>query len=166
MRLRPSWSAFATLAVAAVLSFPGVTSAASPAVVAPSAMLGGRPIELARVGTLHCHDFRWPQIECFATATELDADASAALAATAVDYVRIFENGAYNGASMYLSQNYTILALIGWNDRISSFKALNSETGSFHTDWFYGGSEYTFCCNQNVMSLGSYDNTFSSVRRT
>ena len=34
------------------------------------------------------------------------------------------------------------------------------------TDWLFGGSSWPFCCNSQVASLGSYDNTFSSVQRT
>jgi len=58
------------------------------------------------------------------------------------------------------------LITIGWNDRMSSFKARNGETGRFWTDWFNGGSSWPFCCNSQVSGLGAYDNTFSSVQRT
>ena len=64
---------------------------------------------------------------------------------------------------MYMSDDYQVLATIGWNDRISSFIVKNSMTGKFWTDWFYGGSYYYFCCNSQVQYLGGYDNTFSSV---
>ena len=29
--------------------------------------------------------------------------------------------------------------------------------------WFYGGSQWSFCCNSQFASLGGYDNSFSSV---
>jgi peptidase inhibitor family I36 len=85
---------------------------------------------------------------------------------TAVTYVTIYDQAAYAGSFMQVSQDYSVLALIGWNDRISSFKGRNSETGSFYTDWFYGGSAWSFCCNVNQPVLNAYDNTFSSIIRT
>jgi hypothetical protein len=38
--------------------------------------------------------------------------------------------------------------------------------GRFWTDWLYSGTQYPFCCSTQVPSLGSVDNTFSSVQRT
>lgn len=166
MRIRLAATPLVTLAILTALAVPPIAAAASPTAEEPYAVLAGTRIDLARVGTLHCHDFRWPEIECFATARDLETNASAVLAAAAVDYVRIFENTSFGGVSMYVSQDYSVLVLIGWNDRISSFKALNSETGSFYTDWFYGGTRYGFCCDQSVATLGSFDNTFSSMQRT
>jgi len=58
------------------------------------------------------------------------------------------------------------LASIGWNDKVSSFKARNFETGSFYTDWFHGGSADHFCCNETQPILGSWDNVYSSLYRT
>lgn len=49
-----------------------------------------------------------------------------------------------------------MLSLIGWDDRISSFQVKNGQSGVFWTDWLYGGTRYTFCCNQLVASLGSW----------
>jgi hypothetical protein len=71
----------------------------------------------------------------------------------------------FSGASMYLAADYSMLVGIGWNDRISSFKAVSGQSGTFFVDWLYGGSSYSFCCNQNVASLGAFNDTFSSVRR-
>ena len=59
-----------------------------------------------------------------------------------------------------------MLVLLGWNDKVSSFKARNGETGRLWVDWWYSGSSWSFCCNSQVPYLGSYDNTFSSVQRT
>ena len=126
----------------------------------------GKPIELTEVGTLHCHDFDHPRIHCFATQDALDAAAAPSLAAAGTSYLAIYENAYYGGAAMYVADDYTILATIGWNDRISSFRAVNSQAGTFYVDWFYGGSSYSFCCNQNAPYLGSFNDTFSSVRRS
>ncbi len=142
----------------------------------PVADLEGDPIALADAGAFHCHDLDHPAIHCFRSADALESAVAAAaaqqaadpvaLGGTAVAYVRIFEHSSFSGASAYLSQDYGNLGTIGWNDRISSYLVLNSETGAFHTATSYGGTTDYFCCNESVGSLGSLDNTFSSVRRT
>ncbi len=133
-----------------------------------TADLDGAPIALADVGKYHCDDFDAPRIHCFVSALERDARLGGigTLAAGTGPYVVIYDQGSYAGASMVISGNYSALAAIGWNDRISSFKGQNSQSGHFTTDWFGGGTKYSFCCNQQVPSLGGYDNTFSSVTRT
>jgi hypothetical protein len=141
-----------------------IVRAASPGIL--TADLDGTMIDLTTVGTLHCHDFDYPRIHCFKTADALTTAIAPALAAAAIDYVEIFENPTYGGASMYMTEDYSALSLIGWNDRISSFKALNGQAGTFYTDWFYGGSSWSFCCGQNVSSLGGFNDTFSSVRHS
>jgi hypothetical protein len=160
------------LTLVATLLLPPAVSAADPP-VAVSADLDGKAIALVSVSAYHCHDFDYPRIHCFSTPGGLEAAVATSpgtvglLGTTAVNYVLIFENIWYGGAHMYVSQDYGALALLGWNDRISSFKAQNSETGSFHWDWLYGGgTPYTFCCNQNVSSLGTWNDNISSVRRT
>jgi hypothetical protein len=128
-----------------------------------SADLDGRPMKLADVGNWYCDDFSYPVIHCFSDPTRLQLRDAAILSATALVYVTIYDYTGFAGSFMQVSQDYTVLAGIGWNDRISSFKARNGLTGSFYTDWFYGGTGYYFCCYQQITSLGSYDNTFSSV---
>ena len=88
------------------------------------------------------------------------------LSVAAVEYVTIYDQLNFGGPYMNVSQDYTILATVGWNDRVSSFKVRNGETGAFFTDWFYGGTSWSFCCNSQVPTLNAYNNTFSSVRRT
>jgi hypothetical protein len=83
-----------------------------------------------------------------------------------VTYVTIYDLTGYWGAYMHVSEDYTVLATIGWNDRISSYIARNYESGSFYTDWFYSGTQWNFCCNGSVYDLGGFSNTFSSVKRT
>jgi hypothetical protein len=82
------------------------------------------------------------------------------------EYVTVWDQAGFFGGSMSISQDYASLLTIGWNDRISSFKARNSQTGRFTVDWFFGGSSWPFCCNSQLSSLGAYDNTFSAVQRT
>jgi len=154
------------LATIAALLGPQAAAARTGGLSDLRADVRGRAIALAEVGRFHCHDFDYPRIHCFETSAELDAAVAAPLSATALDYVLVFENASYNGASMYISSDYTALAVVGWNDRISSFKARNSLSGRFWTDWFYSGSSWSFCCNSQISSLGSFDDTFSSVQRT
>ena len=164
-RSRP---ALVLVVLATLLMPPTAVSAASPPGQI-TADLNGKAIDLASVGDYHCHDFDFPRIHCFGTAGALEEAVEpvlGTLSVTAANYVLIFEHGSYAGAYMYVSQDYSVLAFIGWNDRISSFKAVNSETGLFWTDWFYGGNPYSFCCNANVPALGGWNDTFSSVHRT
>jgi len=118
------------------------------------------------VSKYYCDDFSYPVITCSASGLVISSRALLTSLLTSVDYVTVYELPSYGGASMSMSQDYNALALIGWNDRISSFKARNGETGTFYVDWFYGGSQWSFCCNTQQPSLGGYDNTFSSVKRT
>lgn len=128
-----------------------------------TADLDGKPIKLADVGKWYCHDFAYPVIHCFSNPNSLEASTKVALATADVTYVTVYEFTTYQGAYMHMSQDYSILALIGWNDRISSFVTENSAGGVFWTDWLYSGTRYSFCCYQAVGSLGSFNDTFSSV---
>lgn len=125
--------------------------------------LDGKPIAATDVGKWYCHDFEYPVIHCFSDPAQLDSSTKSLTAFASVTYVTVFEFTTYQGAFMHMSEDYSILALIGWNDRISSFQVKNSQSGAFWTDWLYSGTRYNFCCNQNVGSLGSYNDTFSSV---
>lgn len=131
-----------------------------------TAYLDGKAIPLADVSRYYCDDFSYPVIRC--STSQLLADTRAALSSllTSVAYVTIYEQAYYGGGWMNVSQDYNALVLMGWNDKISSFKARNGETGAFFTDWLYSGSQWSFCCNQQLTSLGAYDNTFSSILRT
>jgi hypothetical protein len=128
--------------------------------------LDGRPIPLEDVGKYYCDDFAYPEIRCWSTRSLADTRALAVTLLTSIDYVTVFDGVNFSGAFMNISQDYSLLSTIGWNDRISSFKGRNSETGTFFTDWFYSGNWYAFCCNSQIGSLGSYNNAFSSIQRT
>lgn len=155
-------------ALTSLALMPGGVRAATGAVGGPNltATLDGRPLKLTSVANWYCDDFSYPQITCFSQAGDLAVHDAAILSTTSLEYVTIYDFTSYGGSFMQVSQDYTVLATIGWNDRVSSFKARNSLDGHFYTDWFYGGTGYYFCCNQNVPSLGSFDNTFSSVHQT
>ena len=131
-----------------------------------TATLDGKPISLQDVGKYFCDDFAYPEIRCSSSRLMVDTRATLVTLLTAVDFVTIFDGANFGGVYMNVSQDYSALALIGWTDRIGSFKARNSETGSFYVDWFYGGTQWAFCCNTQTANLGSYNNTFSSIVRT
>jgi hypothetical protein len=131
-----------------------------------TATLDGKPIPLVDVGKYDCDDFAYPEIRCWSSKVIADARAVAVTLLTAVDYVTIWDGANYGGSYLNVSEDYPALAVIGWNDRVSSFKARNSETGTFYIDWFYGGGQWNFCCNQQAPNLGSWNNTISSIVRT
>lgn len=131
-----------------------------------SATLDGKPIPVEDVGKYFCDDFDYPVIRCSSTRLLAGARTTAVTLLASIDYVTIFDQTNYGGAYMNVSQDYPALSAIGWNDRISSFRGRNSETGTFFNDWFYGGTWFAFCCNTGVPNLSSYNNTFSSIQRT
>jgi len=131
-----------------------------------TATLDGKPIPLQDVGKYTCDDFSYPQIRCYSTRVLSDSRALLVTVLTSIDYATVYDLTSFTGASMNVSQDYATLSTIGWNDRISSFKGRNTETGTFFQDWFYSGSWYAFCCNTQVPNLGAYSNTFSSIKRT
>ena len=157
---------FVMLALLAPPAIAAASDAAEARDVVLTADLEGVPIPLVAVANFQCNDFDYPAIHCFKAASELAGTLQVALSLellSGTDYVQFWDGTTYSGSSMIASQNYDALSLLGWNDRISSFKGKNLQTGSFYTDWFMGGTAYAFCCNQQVPSLGSYNNTFSSV---
>lgn len=151
----------ATLSVSVLVS-TGVVAADT----GPRAELDGRSIPLRSVGKHHCHDLDYPRITCFATRKRLGAELDAAAVArgiTALSYVRIYEDEAYQGSSMALSQGYANLGSIGWNDRISSFRVLNDGAGVFREHAGPSGASYAFCCDDAVTNLGSWNDIISAV---
>ena len=158
----------AILALAATAPLTAAAEQASDALARAdglSAYLDGRRIKPEEVGNWYCQDFAYPIIECYSDPETLEDRAHSLLTAGTGDYVVIYDFTGYAGSYMYVSQNYTVLAVIGWNDRVSSMRSINAGAGNFHVDWFYGGSAYYFCCNNQYASLGGFDNTFSSVYR-
>jgi hypothetical protein len=128
-----------------------------------TADLDGVPIKLADVGKWYCHDFDYPAIHCFSRPQDMQQAPGFAAAATSTTYVTVYEFTTYQGAFMHMSQDYSILGLIGWNDRISSLVIHTSPGAVFWTDWLYTGTRYAVCCFTQLGSLGSFDNSFSSV---
>lgn len=134
--------------------------------------LNGRAIPVEHVGRYNCHDFDYPTLHCFHSERELEAsiaDRSSGslevLAVTGITYVQVWEHQSYSGNTAYLSNDYGDLGSIGWNDKITSFAAKNSQSGAFYEHNWYSGFIYSFCCNSSVSNVGSsYNDKFSSVR--
>lgn len=128
-----------------------------------TADLDGLPIKLAEVGRWYCDDFDFPAIHCYSHAEDEQRAPGFLAAATSAPFVTVYEFTTYQGAYMHMSQDYSMLGLIGWNDRISSLVIHNSPGAVFWTDWLYFGTRYPVCCYAQLGSLGSFDNAFSSV---
>lgn len=164
-----------TLSLAAVLlvSAAGAAQAKPPA---SRATLDGEPIASSTVARWQCHDLAVPHIHCFRSIVSLRRDirryldggrarvGAPAVGILAVAYVRVYEDANYGGGSAYLSQDYTNLGTIGWNDRITSFKVLNGGSGTFREHAGPAGASYGFCCAQQVSNIGStWNDAISAV---
>lgn len=126
---------------------------------------GSKEIRPADISRFYCHDFEFPRIQCFTTPELLEASSGSGqeMLMAGVTFVTVYEHSTYAGAYMHVSGDYDTLFWIGWNDRISSFKAKNGLSGYFAVDWYGAGSTWAFCCNHSVSNLGSYNDTFTSV---
>lgn len=170
----------AAFILALAASLPGGTPAA--AATSPSPVVAdveGQPIGVDQIHDFYCHDRDFPRVHCFRTSGGLAralaaprlAPASSQLAASPAagtgDYVIIYAGQYLSGSYMVVSQDYDTLVIVGWNDHIRSFTALNGASGAFYTDWFGGGYRLAFCCNASTRYLSStFDQTITSVYRT
>lgn len=135
-----------------------------------TATLDGRRIGLGRVGEYNCHDFDYPVIRCFSGPDALAADMTRHLDDAARiagrlasgGFVTAWQDALYAGPSIALSVDYPSLSILGWNDRISSFKSFGA-TGNFREDSPPGGFSYVFGATAQVGSLsGTYNDKFSA----
>lgn len=156
-----------------MLSLASMWLGAVPVVGAETmrAELDGHPIALHDVGKWNCHDLDHPVIRCYRTEAALNKALAnhgigpLALVASGISYVRVWEDATFSGATAVFSINYASLGSIGWNDKITSLIAINSQHGEFYEHNTYGGLVYSFCCNVQVPNVGStYNDLFSSVR--
>ena len=162
----------AMIAALLVMSIAGPARADPGSKAEVTADLEGVAIATSAIPSFFCHDRDFPTIHCFPTETALERDltgldaAAGPLAATASDYAVVYASVAYAGPSMHLSQDYDTLFVIGWNDRIRSYRGLNGARGVFWTDWFASGDDLAFCCNVLDPSLpAAFDRTITSVYR-
>lgn len=130
--------------------------------------LNGRPSSVAIATRHHCHDGVRETLECFTSTQERDASwRLASLAKTPMSsggYVIAWVGASYTGSSVVLSQDYSNLGSIGWNDRISAYKVYTSLTGAFYEHSNYWGLTQFFCCFSQVSYVGdAYNDKFSSI---
>lgn len=174
MATRSTHRRVVTLAVALqlIVTLLGLSTPATAASV--QAVLGDRPIALTDVTRYHCHDAAHPMIHCFRSARQANvafhaavragrSAASVSLEALAITYIRVFVHSNYQGGSIYLSEDYDNLGTIGWNDVISSYKAMNSQSGSMYEHALRGGRVEHFCCNADVYYIGNWMNDRASA---
>jgi hypothetical protein len=134
------------------------------------ATLDGKAISLKAAGSLSCHDLDYPVLTCFRTAVELEAALKApargsGITALTLDagYVVVYEHGQFGGAAQALSQDYSYLGTIGWNDRVSSLKSFGA-SGHFTENSPTGGFTYYFGTSTQVAYVGdTYNDKFSAL---
>ena len=164
-------------ALTLLLTVIGPASASSPVAPSPysSVLLDGATSDIETATRYHCHDITVSTLTCFGSAADRDSDADViqqrdvltsdslnSVATSSSGYVIAWEFIGYAGGSVLLSRSYDNLTSIGWNDKISSFKVYTTLSGAFYEHAYYSGQSRLFCCNAQVSSVGSLDNTFSS----
>jgi hypothetical protein len=156
-----------TALVSAIL----LATVAAPQVSADglSATLDGKRIRISRVPTLNCHDFDQPVIRCFSTpdllASDIEARTNPALAEGArllsAGWVTAYHDHFFGTPSISLSGDWPSLSVLGWNDRISSFKSFGA-TGGFWEHSPSGGFFHAYGSTTQTPSLGSHNDAFSA----
>ncbi len=147
----------------------GVVGGSASASSSISATLDGTSITLREAASLSCHDFDYPILRCFISATAMELDVSrrldhglAAAVVLTTGYVTAYEHAGYAGSALTLSNDQAWLSSIGWNDRISSFKSFGA-VGSFRENSPTGGFIYSFGPSTQVSFLSStYNDKFSA----
>lgn len=159
----------------------GLVAAANASSDEPLARLHGRAISLSQVPDFHCHDGRWPAIDCFTSEDERDSDAlahaqslqesMASLADASLQsaslfyYVTFYDNAGYGGASYTTWQPIENLNSIYWNDIVSSFKSLNGQRPKWFVHANYGAPSHQWAAGAWVSYVGDTANDrFSSVK--
>lgn len=171
--------------VLALMLVIGMAIPASALQVAPPAEVravhDGRSIPLSDVHLYHCHDGAFPEIRCFDTQEERDADSpgagtiapkvSTAARRPATEsvltlfYVTFYEHQSYGGASFTASQTMSDLSSFGWNDIISSFQSLNGQRPKWWQDVSFGTPSWQWAAGASVSYVGGAANDrFSSVK--
>lgn len=171
---RHPWSrAFVAALILLIIAVPAV-SAHGSSKFRLDAVLDNTPSDLATAAAHHCHDLTARVLTCFTDAAERDWAVSELAgftgnsqfsmeSALSSGYVIAWNDSGYSGASVVLSQDYSNLGSIGWNDRISSYKVYVSGSGAFYEHSQMHGATQTFCCFINVSYVGdAYNDIFSS----
>jgi hypothetical protein len=128
------------------------------------AQRGDKAIELSQVAQFHCHDGSYPVIECFDSALERDVDLLVTINMSAdgpipepppaTAYVTWFDAINYGGSSFTASVSYSDLGILGWEDRISSFKSLNGGRPKWWRDTGFSGTAWRWPAGAWVSNVG------------
>ena len=168
---------YRTLAsIAAILVVSLVGAGATAATDGLSATYRGQEVALNDTAAHHCHDGDYPQIRCFDSAVERDLDLVVQTARGAIAlgpepepppatyYVTWYEAANYGGSSFTASASYSNLGVLGWSDRISSFKSLNNGRPKWWRDPNFAGTTWQWPAGAQVSYVGAGANDlFSSV---
>jgi hypothetical protein len=129
--------------------------------------LEGERVRMADIRSKHCHDGRFPRLDCFAGAPARDADLAMVvgeMAFASEPYATVYRDADYGGSSLTLFGSYSNLGVIGWNDAITSFKSLNGGRPRFYRDAGYGGVSWRWPAGAWVANVGSPANdSFTAV---
>jgi hypothetical protein len=132
-----------------------------------TANLDGRPLPVSEINRFHCEALDYPRVHCFRSASDRDARVRSAVRANlslATGYVIAWQDAGFLGPSITLSGDVSNLGSLGWNDRITSFKAFSGASGRFYEHANYAGVYYAFCCGVQVSNVGqTYNDKFSSL---
>jgi hypothetical protein len=166
-----------------------VIAASSLEAIAPdgtvvTATYEGVPIDPHAASSYYCHTRDYPVVRCFASQAEVDRDLhwveptqpggpAASVASGSSDagpdwpqgvaYTIAYWDISYGGSALTVFGPLPYLGVLGWNDSISSFKSVNCGLPRYYVDAEYSGSYWQNGCNAWSPSLGSYNDTFSSV---
>lgn len=155
----------------ALLAAPAVNASAGFRVT-----LDGQPSTVAEASQFHCHDVLPTEFQCFRLRAARDRAVEKVvvpkragstgvdpLSASSTGYVVAYAAISYAGSSVVLSQNYSNLGTIGWDNIISSYKVFTGATGAFYEYTNYAGRYQEYCCFTNVWYVGdALNDRFSS----
>lgn len=134
------------------------------------ATVDGRPIPLAEVSSLHCHDLAYPLIRCFHDEPSMQADeqqaAATAPAGPAITvWVTWYRDAGYGSPSFDAASSWPDLATINWRNQISAFRSYSGA----NPRWFFypnyaGGASVSWGANAQISYVGAtYNDRFASV---
>ncbi|MBI2763652.1 MAG: hypothetical protein HYX54_07895, partial [Chloroflexi bacterium] len=133
------WAALLALGIAVVAPVASVAGAPSGAL---RATVDGRPIPLAAVGSLYCHDLDYPLIRCFRDESALRADeerAAALVGSGATLWVTWYRDASYGGPAFDAAWSWPDLATINWSRQISSFRSYSGANPRWYVLPNYAG---------------------------
>lgn len=163
-----SWAILLAVAIVLATPAPSVLGARSGELWATA---DDRPIPLAAVSSLYCHDLDYPLIRCFRDepalrADEQRAEAAAPAGSSITVWVTWYRDADYGGPAFDAAWSWPDLATINWSRQISSFRSYSGA----NPRWYFlpnyaGGVSVSWGANAQVSYVGgTYNDRFESVR--